>query len=107
MGGFGLVILYGCLSSFPVTVLSFRSASLKTFERQIYIKQIRRHADVQLDTPRYFRETEKERKACPFLLLLGFVSEGKEFPASCLYVHVSYQIIVSGFRCAQVCSSSA
>lgn len=48
--------------------LSFRSASLKTFERQIYIKQIRRHADVQLDTPRYFRERlrNKERPVCFF-----------------------------------------
>lgn len=88
--------------------LSFRSASLKTFERQIYIKQIRRHADVQLDTPHYFRERlrNKEWPVC-FFFLLGFVNEGKEFPASCLYVHVRYQIIVSGFRCAQVCSGPA
>lgn len=46
--------------------LSFRSASPKTFERQIYIKQIRRHADVQLDTPLLQRAAEKERKTCPF-----------------------------------------
>lgn len=89
---------------------SFRSASPKTFERQIYIKQIRRHADVQLDTPLLQRETEKERKKerlVPFFLL-GFVNEGKEFPSSCLYVHVRYQIIVSRLRCAaQVCSGPA
>lgn len=87
--------------------LSFRSASPKTFERQIYIKQIRRHADVQLDTPLLQRAAEKERKTCPFFFLLGFVNEGKEFPSSCLYVHVRYQIIVSRLRCAQVCSGPA
>ncbi len=47
--------------------LSFRSASLKTFERQIYIKQIRRHADVQLDTPRYFRERLRKKGLSVFL----------------------------------------
>lgn len=87
--------------------LSFRSASLKTFERQIYIKQIRRHADVQLDTPLYFRERLRMKERPVPFFLLGFVNEGKEFPASCLYVLVRYQIIVSRFRCAQVCSAPA
>lgn len=59
-------------------ILSFRSASLKTFERQIYIKQIRRHTDVQLDTPRYFRERlRKKERPVSFFLSARVCERGK------------------------------